>query len=154
MISINQIAKYFLFNSNYLSLSTSSDDKPWTSPIHFSCDSDFNIYFISKKDSLHSKNIYKNSNVSFCIFNSENTSFTAQCVQASGICEEVKLKEVLKALRVIYKKRNPSLKDFSNINIKEVSGIVRDRVYRIKIEKIYVLDSSNPDMDTRVEVRL
>lgn len=151
-----KVALGFILNSDYFSLSTTDGKKPWTTPIYFAVDNDFSFYFVSRKDTQHSVNIYKNKNVSFCIFNSEDRSFTAQGLQASGVCTEVKPAEALKALFCIYKKKHPSMKDFSKIklDVKSVTGLVNNRVYKIVPSKVFVLDSKNPDMDTRVEVFL
>lgn len=156
-MNLVNIAKNLIDTSDYLSLSTTTGTKPWATPIYFAVDEKYNFYFVSRKDTLHSINIYKNKNVSFCIFNSEDRSFIAQGLQAQGIATEVGLKEALHGLTVIFKKKHPK----SKINllqlkqeIKTVTGSINNRVYKIVPTHIFVLDPNNPDMDVRVEVKL
>lgn len=143
-------------NAHYISLSTTDGLHPWTAPLYFANDENYNLYYVSRKDTLHSKHIYKNPNVSFCIFDTKSTDFSAQGLQASGIAEEVGLKEALKAMTVLYKKKHPTVADLSKIkfNLKEVTGAINNRIYKITPQHVFLLDPKNPDMDTRIEVLL
>ena len=94
--------------------------------------------------------------MSFCIFDSQDKSFTAQCVQASGTVEEVPVSEVLSSMKVILKKKFSDKDEFlkQKVDIKDFSGAINNRIYRIVVNDVFVLDRSNPDMDTRVKVEL
>lgn len=155
-MSIRDIAVQMIKGSDYLSLATVDGDSPWVAPLFFACDENFNLYFVSRKDTRHSLDIYKNPKVSFCIFNSEDKDFTAQGLQASGLCIEASVRESLIALRHLYHKKHPEIKDMMNIKVdlKSVTGMMNDRVYKIIPEHIFVLDPKNPDMDRRIEVKL
>lgn len=150
----SKVASELILKSDYLSLSTTDGEKPWTTPLYYAVDDHFNFYFVSRKDTQHSVNINKNKYVSFCIFNSEDRSFTAQGLQASGVCTEVGPEDAVRALVCLYKKKHPSVKDIKSIklDIKSVTGMVNNRIYKIVLDSVFVLDSNNPDMDTRVEV--
>ena len=153
-MELKEVTKELIAKADYLSLSTTDGTNPWATPLYFAVDEKFNFYFVSRKDTLHSKNLYKNPNVSFCIFNSEDKAFTAQGLQATGIAHEVGLAEALQGLTVIYKKKHPDVDDLKRIklNVKSVTGLINNRIYCIKLTHVYVLDPNNPDMDTRVEV--
>ena len=156
-MNLENIAKALIDTSDYLSLSTATGNKPWATPIYYAVDEKYTFYFVSRKDTIHSKNICKNKNVSFCIFNSQDKSFTAQGVQAQGIASEVGLNEVLHGLTVIFKKKHPKNKiDLLQLKqeIKTVTGSINNRVYKIVPTHIFILDPNNPDMDVRVEVKL
>ena len=47
-----------------MSLATCVNNKPWVCEVHFAYDQDLNVYFRSKVNSRHSKEITKNPNVS------------------------------------------------------------------------------------------
>lgn len=49
---------------------TSLDGSPWISPVFFAYDTDYNIYWVSNKDSLHSKLLEENPRVAIVIFDS------------------------------------------------------------------------------------
>ena len=150
-----QTVRAFFTNSHYLTLSTTDGVQPWSTPLYFATDKENRLYFVSRKDSKHSQNIQKNPNISFCIFNSESDDFSAQCVQASGKAYELKLTDALHGLLTIYQKKHPTVKDaLKRVNFDEVSDLTQNRVYVIQLNQVFVLDESNPDMDTRVEVVL
>jgi len=155
-MELNEVAKDLIAKADYLSLATTDGTNPWATPLYFAVDDKLNFYFVSRKDTQHSLNIYKNPNVSFCIFNSEDKAFTAQGLQATGIAQEVGLTEALHGLMVIYKKKHPNIGDLKKVklDVKSVTGLINNRIYCIKLTHVYVLDPNNPDMDTRVEVEL
>jgi nitroimidazol reductase NimA-like FMN-containing flavoprotein (pyridoxamine 5'-phosphate oxidase superfamily) len=64
-------AKAIIKNNIYLTLATATKDgKPWISPLFFAYDNDFNLYWVSSKNSLHSKLIRSNPRVAIVIFDS------------------------------------------------------------------------------------
>ena len=55
----------------YLVIATSSKDgKPWISPVFYAFDDDYNLYWVSSKNSRHSELIRENPKVAVVIFNS------------------------------------------------------------------------------------
>lgn len=64
-------AKQIIKDNIYMTIATASmKGKPWISPVFFAYDEDYNLYWVSSKDSRHSKLISENSDVSIVIFDS------------------------------------------------------------------------------------
>lgn len=77
MSNLNKKAKQIIKESLYFVLGTvGQDNKPWVTPLFYCFDEELNFYWISPKDSLHSKNIEENGEVSLVIFNSQAPIWT------------------------------------------------------------------------------
>lgn len=140
----NQIAKDIVKNNIYLTLATTSKDKPWASPVYYDIDEHFNFYYISQLNSLHTKHILKNPYVAFAIFDSRQKADTGNGVQGEGKVYLLKNNELEKAFK-IYR---------SNYIPKTIDNFTKKTSYRffkIVPEKLYIL---NPEakVDKRVEV--
>lgn len=64
-------AKYIIKSNNYLSLSTCNNNIPWIAPVAYIYDEEYNFYFVSPIESLHSKYIENNKEVAVSIFDSQ-----------------------------------------------------------------------------------
>ena len=97
---LNKIAEKIIRNNIYLTLATTDKKgKPWASPVYYKTDDKFNFYFISQTNSVHIKNILKNTNVSFAIFDSRQPAGQGNGVQRLGkvyLLSDKKLKNALK----------------------------------------------------------
>lgn len=64
-------ANRILSNVKYVAIATvSSSGEPWCTPVHATCDDEFNIYWSSTHDAIHSQNIRANSRAFLTIFDS------------------------------------------------------------------------------------
>lgn len=66
MIKDTDIEKKILENITktvHLSLATVNDNKPWVCEVHFAHDDNLNLYFVSKKDTRHCREIASNPSV-------------------------------------------------------------------------------------------
>lgn len=64
MSDIKQLSIDHLKQVNILQLATAKDNKPWICTVHFYADDELNIYWVSRTDRIHSKQIDANPNVS------------------------------------------------------------------------------------------
>ena len=78
-----KLAKDIIKNNIYLTLGTSDGD-PWIAPLFYCVSENYNFYFISQLDSLHTKQMLKNQKVAFSIFDSHAEEGKGQGVQAMG----------------------------------------------------------------------
>ncbi len=61
--------KKILSNNLYMTLATvSSDGQPWSTPVFYAIDDDYNLYWYSRKDTRHSQNIKEINKISASIF--------------------------------------------------------------------------------------
>jgi uncharacterized protein YhbP (UPF0306 family) len=156
------IATQIIESSTYLSLGTTDGKEPWVNAVFFASDEDLNLYFTSYNDSVHCQNILKNPHVAVAIFDSHIIpgSGRAQGVQIKGMCQRVRGDELLQAIEVVYKKRFPDPKeratrDLSIEHFSRPDSFGRtDHIYKIILEKMYILDKTPGKKDTRFEVSL
>ena len=92
-------------------LATRGNDSVWATPVYFSYDDDFNIYFISPRSTRHMQDIKEDARVSIAIITPASTSGTSQVgVQVEGEAVEVPDKEIEK----VYKDRSIRMNQDSN----------------------------------------
>ena len=64
-------AKQIIADNIYMTVATASlDGKPWISPVFFAYDDRYNFFWVSNKNSLHSRLIRSNSQVAIVVFDS------------------------------------------------------------------------------------
>lgn len=133
-------------NNIYLTLGTTDGKNPWTAPLFYAISEDFTFYFISQLDSLHTKHLLENPQVSFAIFDSHQKEGTGNGVQGSGkayLLKDHELEEAFKWYHTTFVEMKPE-------TFIEPAPY---RFFRIAPEHFYVLDPSAPT-DKRIEVNL
>ena len=132
-------AKRIVESNIYMTVATASKDgKPWISPVFFAYDKNCNLYWVSNKDSLHSKLIRENPQVAIVIFDSRAPEGEGDGVyfeaRAEELNKEVEIKDAMEALN------NRVTKDeFKVKKVDEVTGHGVWRIYRaspLKISKL------------------
>lgn len=101
----------------YATMSTvGKDGVPRVTPLFLSWDSNFDLYWISPKNSWHSANIRANDRVSFVWFNSQSPKWTGVGVYLLAKAQELEdLEEIQKGIGLEYKKldeKSPEARDF------------------------------------------
>lgn len=150
-------AKQIIENNNYLTLATSTlQGKPWISALFFAYDKDYNLYFVSAKDSLHSNLISQNPDAAVSIYDSSAKVGEANGVFMEAIVSELSdLSEIEKAIK-IYNDR-VLLKEFLMKSSSEVMDNSVLRMYKCVPQKVYGLTDttiSGQFVTRRVETRL
>lgn len=141
-----------LKNNIYITIATSSlDSRPWASPLFTAYDKDLRFYWMSPKDSLHSKNIEENENISIVCFDSNAPKWEGIGVYMNAKAYKVtNAKEILHGVKLIYTRLAepvPALKKFK--------GIFAYRLYCAKPSNISisVTDTKNgEEIDSRKEL--
>ncbi len=84
----------FLKSQKLLVLATNGSDGVWAANVYYGIDSDFKIYFVSRKSAKHSSHILQNPNVAFsiCWFDSSNHK-NRKAVQGLGVCRLAETEE-------------------------------------------------------------
>ncbi len=144
--SLAVIARKIIGKNDYLTLGTYGREHVWVSPVYYGVSNTFTFYFASQLDSVHSKNILKNPNVSFTIFDSTQKEGTGNGVQCSGKAYLLPEKEIDAAMCWYYT-------SFMPMTRKSFSGKAPYRFFKIIPEHFYILDP-NAKFDKRVEVFL
>lgn len=144
---LNRLAADVIKNNIYLTLATTDGKTPWSSPLFYCVDSDYNFYFISQMDSVHTQNILVNPKVAFSIFDSHVPEGKGNGIQASGSVSLLKnMSEIEEALKYYHT-------TFVKCTSDDFDGSKPYRLFKLIPDKFYVLDP-DADVDKRVEVKL
>lgn len=104
-------AKKLIEELRYLTLATTNKVMiPWSAPLFFAHDNDYNFYWRCSRKTVHSTDIEENNNVAFTIYNSTLPKTNVYGVyvraKAQALSDE---KEVENALKLIMKKEKKPL---------------------------------------------
>lgn len=141
-----KIAKAIVKSNIYLTLGTSDGKISWTAPLFYAVSDNFTFYFISQMDSLHTRHILRNPNVSFSIFDSHQKEGTGNGVQGSGKVYLLPENELDEAFKWYHTTFVPMVKE-------SFTGNAPYRFFKLVTDHFYTLDPEAPT-DKRVEVNL
>jgi hypothetical protein len=82
-----EIVRSIVETNTYLTLSTTSGNRPWCAPVQYVADEDLNLYFVSLPESRHMSDIESNPSVAVTIFDSQQPPFTSRGVQIEGTAD-------------------------------------------------------------------
>lgn len=151
-------AKGIIAKNIYMTIATTfSSGKPWISPVFFVYDRNYNLYWVSNKNALHSKLVRKNPQVAIVIFDSsavegkgDGVYFEAKAIELE---DEKEVKEAMK----LFNKRVTQ----DEFRIKKVGEVTKSGVWRIykaaplKVSKLTEGEFINGQyVDKRVEIKL
>lgn len=141
--------------NQFLTLSTTLADQPWISPVYFAADKDYNLYFISRKDTQHAENIRKQPNTAVAIYNSTCTPGQCDGVQLSATARELSLTdEVVHGATVLFSRRfEDEEKRQAYLDPTRYQGDELMRIYELRPHEVFVVDKEKPN-DYRVRVHL
>lgn len=102
----NETAKKLIDDNLYMTISVSSKQgDPWIANLFYAVDSEYNFYWYSSADSLHSRLIQENPIIAISIFNSMAIGDDVDAVYVKAKVFEISQKiELIKALGVYGKK--------------------------------------------------
>lgn len=89
-IDLKDVIDEFLAGSKLMQLATISEEGPWVCSVYFSNDEEGKLYWISRKDRRHSKEILKNSKTACTIVYNEKGK---QALQITGKSKMVELND-------------------------------------------------------------
>ena len=138
-------AKSIVKNNIYLSLATADGD-PWVAPLFYCTDPQYNFYFISQLDSVHTKHLLKNPMVSFAIFDSHQEEGKGNGIQAAGKAYRVPDEDIDEALKWYHT-------TFIALTKELLTGPAPYKLFKIIPDKFYILDPG-AKVDKRIEVKL
>lgn len=151
---LTEKAKNIIHKILYITIATSNKKgEPWNSPVYSAFDENYNFYWVSWKDSQHSKNIKENNQIFIVIYDSRVPEGTGEGVYIKAKAYELSdVKEMSHALSCLdgrVNKKPHSPEQF-------VSNMPR-RIYKAIPEKVWMNvdgDVNGEYVDKRVEVDL
>lgn len=103
-MDIKDEIKTYLASTQIMQLSTSSNDQPWTATVYFAYDSNLNIYWLSRSDRRHSRDIEKNSKVSGAITKLHTYGEKVRGIQFEAIAEKLAGEDASSGLEIYYER--------------------------------------------------
>lgn len=102
----------FIKNQKLMVIASSDEKDVWVANVYFGVDEKPIIYFVSPKNTKHSKMILKNQNIAFSIawFDTKNHK-NRKAVQGLGVCRPAKNEEEIKAGVKLHNQNFPEFKD-------------------------------------------
>lgn len=152
-------AKKIISDNIYMTIATSSNDgEPWISPVYFNFDAEYNLYWISNKESHHSELVRQNPRVAIVVFNSKAPNFTGDGVYFRCRVSELESgNDIQKGIDTYYGGRHVST-DQDKLDTSNYSGTSPWRIYRAMPTEISKLgEGKEVDgywLDSRVIVEL
>lgn len=150
-------ARQILQSTIYASLSTCSPDGlPWASPVFFTYDSDWNLYWASTMIAQHSQNLYDNQGrAAITIYSTQPEEGQGQGIYLSGTAAEVEAADVEKVIPLMMKRaangqrRSPA--DYLNPSPR--------RLYRFQPQRVWITGerialSETVLVDTKIQLDL
>jgi uncharacterized protein YhbP (UPF0306 family) len=150
-------ARRIISTNNYLCLATCDQDgNPWVAPLYYAFDDDYNFYFVSAADAVHTTHIVKNRRVAFAIYDSRDPVGEGDGVQIEAEAHIAKITELPHVLAVYFMRRFPHELErikHHHFPTEYIDGTMF-RFIKVVPRHIYTLDLSIKDLDRRIEVSL
>lgn len=148
-------AKQIIEKIIYITLATcSKDGQPWNSPLYAVHDKNYNFFWASPKNTVHSRNIRENPNVFLVIYDSTAPEGTGEAVYIKAKGYEINdKKEVENILETHYSSKT----DKHPPKAEEFLDNYPRRFYRAVLEKIWINGDGEVNgnyVDIRIEVDL
>lgn len=151
-------AKKIISENIYMTIATATKDgRPWISPVFFAYNENYNLFWVSNKDSLHSRLVRDNPQVAIVIFNSQAPEGEGDGVYFESTVIELEDKNEIKQAIELLGKR-VTKEEFKVKRIEEVTSEGVWKIYRatpVKISKLTKGEFINGQyVDRRIDIRL
>jgi uncharacterized protein YhbP (UPF0306 family) len=156
MTTYAKAAQEIIENNIYMTIATASTDgKPWISPVFFAYDKEYNLFWVSNKNSRHSTLIRSNPQVAIVIFDSKASEGTGDAVYIEAHVIELVNAADLKSAMEAYASR-ATIDECIPKNIEEVTKDAIWRIYKAVPKKVSKLGGheyiNGQYADKRIEI--
>lgn len=150
-MSLKKLIAAYLQDALTLQIATSKGTKPWICTVNFAYDTDFNMYWFSRRATRHSKEIARNANVAGAIVAPRKKNEKVRGLQCSGTAQEVRdEKEIKHGVRVMSQRYAVS-KERQKELLSELHEGVDYALYRLRPDSIMLYDTEHFPKDPRQE---
>lgn len=149
-------ARQIITSNRYMTLSTCWGNEVWTAPLAYCVDEEYNFYWYSTTDAIHSQHLAYNPNVAVAIFNSTEPSETADGLQMSGVAGVVDDHDLVRVMDIYWIQQFPDEEARRNwIRPPEMfSGNAIQRFFQFTPKEVYKLDTTILEVDRRLPINL
>lgn len=143
----DEITRSILDGIAYMVLATADGEGlPWASPVWFAMDGYDELYWISRPDARHSRNIAARADVGIVVFDSTNPAETRQAVYMRADAHEVGESRAI-ARGVAAFTRESLSQGLDGLTLDEVTGEADLRLFHARVRGHWILET---DHDVRV----
>ena len=140
MKDLKAVIAEYLGITKVMQIATCVDDTPWCCTVYFAYDDDWNLYWISKPEQRHSREIAKNPKVAGAIaYDQQPSQRVVRGLQFEGTAELLSGREEEKASKYYIKQLDREASLLEDIR----SGANPHKFYRIKPSKFVLFDRLN-----------
>lgn len=147
--NIEKVIREYLPGIIHMSLATSRGNKPWVCEVHYVFDTDLNLYFRSKIDRRHSKEIEDNAFVAGNIVTQHQEGEKPRGVYFEGIAELLENVDTNHIAYKLYCERFGTNKSI----IEEAKKEDGHKFYKIKVATYYLFDSKESSPSQKYELK-
>ncbi len=151
---VEKLIREFLQVSKLMQVATCIDNQSWLAHVWFSYDEDLNLYFISRNDRRHSREIRSQPKVAGGIVNPpfEGLGQKVRGLTFQGVAEEVQSSSIREAYGH-YQKR--WIKVVEHVRLEDIiNGVTKVRVYKITPTLYVLFDETNFPKQPRQEFQV
>ncbi len=139
---VRELIQELLSSVKQMVVCSCKDNQPWAATVFFAFDKDLNLYFFSRENRRHSKEIAENPKVAGAIAREHKEGLGEQSrgVQFEGECKLIEPNNLNEGYD-LYKMRFPQI-----TNVHPLKNASKE-LYRIKVKKFVLFDTLNfPDI--------
>ena len=145
----DDITRSILDGVAYIVLATAdADGEPWASPVWFATDGYDDLYWISRPDAQHSRNIAARADISIVVFDSTNPPATRQAVYMRATAQQVSDPNAIAHGAAVFS-HDSAAQGLGELTIDEVTGDTDLRLFHARVRENWILEN---DHDVRVRV--
>lgn len=148
---LKNLIEDYLKKATLMQVATSRNHQPWACSVYFAYDESMNLYWISKADRRHSKEIRNNKKVAGTIVLPHKSGDKVRGLQFQGVSKELSNKTEVKSALKYYSKRFKLSSERVKAIIENTDGHV---CYSIKPSLFVLFDEVNYPTDPRQEYKL
>ena len=154
-MNLRKLIKDYLKEAKLMQVATSVGNHPWVCSVWYVHDENFNLYFISRKDRRHSKEIKNNSDVAGTIVipHEEGIGQKVRGIQFEGKAEMIGIGGLYKAYQLLKEKYPNAVKHIPTLDLIK-KGSILVRLYKIIPKSIVLFDEINFPDNPRQEYTL
>ena len=148
--NLRKLITDYLEEAKFMQIATVSGEQPWSCTVYFICDKNLDLYWISKPDARHSKEIHKNNKIAASI-PVKFSDLTVVGIQVEGDADVIEVNYEIKRMIRLYTDRfDRGEKWYENF----IAGNNEHKLYRIKPRLFVLFDRVNFPENPRQELKL
>lgn len=126
----------------YVILGTAdADGTPWVSPVYFATADYAELFWVSRRDARHSRNLAERPQLSMAIFDSTVPTYHGRAVYLSGTAAELTGRELDRGIEIY---PGNASRGASTLTVEDVTDPSEYRLYRATIAEAFVLCPREP----------